>query len=172
MKMKMLSKCSISPAKRKMFIDMFGTGLRAANSDPLWFAESASAHANRTAQTAAGETEARPMEGRKKLRGRLREIEPKMLSYTARARGTSPSHSHPTFPLFPASMASRIGLIGLAVMGQNLALNIAEKGFTISVWNRSTDKTDQTVARAAKENISGLTGAAGVCIHGICVLFD
>ncbi len=69
-------------------------------------------------------------------------------------------------------MASRIGLIGLAVMGQNLALNIAEKGFTISVWNRSTDKTDQTVARAAKENISGLTGAAGVCIHGICVLFD
>ena len=64
-----------------------------------------------------------------------------------------------SFPFFQHSMTSRIGLIGLAVMGQNLALNIAEKGFPISVWNRSTDKTDQTVARAAKENISGLTGA-------------
>jgi 6-phosphogluconate dehydrogenase len=48
-------------------------------------------------------------------------------------------------------MSSQIGLVGLAVMGQNLALNIAEKGHTISVWNRSTDKTDQTVARAQKE---------------------
>ena len=34
-------------------------------------------------------------------------------------------------------MLSQIGLVGLAVMGQNLALNIAEKGFNISVWNRS-----------------------------------
>jgi 6-phosphogluconate dehydrogenase (decarboxylating) len=30
---------------------------------------------------------------------------------------------------------AHIGLIGLAVMGQNLALNIAEKGFDISVWS-------------------------------------
>ena len=35
---------------------------------------------------------------------------------------------------------SQIGLIGLAVMGQNLALNIARRGFPISVFNRSTDK--------------------------------
>ena len=33
-----------------------------------------------------------------------------------------------------------IGLIGLAVMGQNLALNIADKGFSISVFNRSYSK--------------------------------
>jgi 6-phosphogluconate dehydrogenase len=46
---------------------------------------------------------------------------------------------------------SQIGLAGLAVMGQNLALNIAEKGFPISVWNRSPAKVDATVARAQEE---------------------
>ncbi|KAE9451104.1 hypothetical protein C3L33_17003, partial [Rhododendron williamsianum] len=46
---------------------------------------------------------------------------------------------------------TRIGLAGLAVMGQNLALNIAEKGFPISVYNRTTSKVDETVERAKKE---------------------
>lgn len=46
---------------------------------------------------------------------------------------------------------SRIGLAGLAVMGQNLALNIAEKGFPISVYNRSNSKVDDTVKRAKEE---------------------
>jgi 6-phosphogluconate dehydrogenase len=41
-------------------------------------------------------------------------------------------------------MTAQIGLIGLGVMGQNLAMNIAEKGFEISVYNRSPDKVDQT----------------------------
>jgi 6-phosphogluconate dehydrogenase len=41
---------------------------------------------------------------------------------------------------------SDIGLIGLAVMGQNLALNIADHGFQISVYNRTTEKTDRFVA--------------------------
>ena len=41
---------------------------------------------------------------------------------------------------------SDIGLIGLAVMGQNLALNIADHGFRISVYNRTTEKTDRFVA--------------------------
>ncbi|AQK79958.1 6-phosphogluconate dehydrogenase1 [Zea mays] len=46
---------------------------------------------------------------------------------------------------------TRIGLAGLAVMGQNLALNIAEKGFPISVYNRTTSKVDETVQRAKAE---------------------
>lgn len=46
---------------------------------------------------------------------------------------------------------TRIGLAGLAVMGQNLALNIAEKGFPISVYNRTTSKVDETVERAKQE---------------------
>jgi len=56
-------------------------------------------------------------------------------------------------------MSSEIGLVGLAVMGQNLALNIAEKGFKISVFNRSYEKTEACVKRAEKEGLaSNLTG--------------
>lgn len=36
-----------------------------------------------------------------------------------------------------------IGLIGLAVMGQNLALNMAEKGWKVSVFNRTTSKVQE-----------------------------
>ena len=45
-----------------------------------------------------------------------------------------------------AKTHSDIGLIGLAVMGQNLALNIADHGFRISVYNRTVEKTDKFVA--------------------------
>src|SRR5262245_37957053 len=45
-----------------------------------------------------------------------------------------------------AKSHSDIGLIGLAVMGQNLALNIADHGFQISVFNRTVEKTDKFVA--------------------------
>jgi 6-phosphogluconate dehydrogenase len=37
-------------------------------------------------------------------------------------------------------MGSDVGLYGLAVMGQNFALNMASKGFSVSVCNRSHDK--------------------------------
>jgi 6-phosphogluconate dehydrogenase len=57
------------------------------------------------------------------------------------------------------STGSEIGLYGLAVMGQNLALNIADKGHTISVCNRSPSKVDDCVARAKTEGLSEkLTG--------------
>jgi 6-phosphogluconate dehydrogenase len=45
-----------------------------------------------------------------------------------------------------AKALSDIGLVGLAVMGQNLALNIADHGFQISVFNRTTEKTDKFIA--------------------------
>ncbi|MDB5826889.1 MAG: hypothetical protein JWQ73_1109, partial [Variovorax sp.] len=40
------------------------------------------------------------------------------------------------------SKKSDFGLIGLAVMGQNLVLNVESRGFQVSVFNRTTDKTD------------------------------
>ena len=49
-----------------------------------------------------------------------------------------------------AKPLSDIGLIGLAVMGQNLALNIADHGFKISVYNRTTEKTDKFAAENPK----------------------
>ncbi len=42
---------------------------------------------------------------------------------------------------------SEICVVGLATMGQNLALNIARNGFPVTVWNRSWDKTEATLAR-------------------------
>ncbi len=38
-------------------------------------------------------------------------------------------------------MTSQFGMIGLAVMGANLALNIEEHGFSVAVWNREPEKT-------------------------------
>jgi 6-phosphogluconate dehydrogenase len=46
--------------------------------------------------------------------------------------------------------SSDIGLIGLAVMGENLALNIERNGFPISVYNRTTSKVDELVNGRAK----------------------
>ena len=46
--------------------------------------------------------------------------------------------------------ASDIGLIGLAVMGENLVLNMESKGYTVSVFNRTTEVTDKFAAGRAK----------------------
>ena len=43
-----------------------------------------------------------------------------------------------------------IGLIGLAVMGENLVLNMASHGFTVAVFNRTTSKVDAFLAGPAQ----------------------
>jgi 6-phosphogluconate dehydrogenase len=43
-----------------------------------------------------------------------------------------------------------IGLIGLAVMGENIVLNMASKGFTVACYNRTVEKVDAFVAGRAK----------------------
>jgi 6-phosphogluconate dehydrogenase len=43
-----------------------------------------------------------------------------------------------------------IGLIGLAVMGQNLVLNMNDHGFTVAVFNRTVSKVDEFLASGAK----------------------
>ena len=49
-----------------------------------------------------------------------------------------------------------IGLIGLAVMGENLVMNMESKGFTVAVFNRTTSKvTDFVEGRAKGKNIIG-----------------
>lgn len=49
----------------------------------------------------------------------------------------------------------QIGVIGLAVMGKNLALNIESRGFTVSVFNRSREKTDDLIQEAQGKNLVG-----------------
>lgn len=44
---------------------------------------------------------------------------------------------------------AQFGLIGLAVMGENLALNIERQGFPVAVYNRTAEKTDSFIAQRA-----------------------
>ena len=47
-------------------------------------------------------------------------------------------------------MKADIGVIGLAVMGQNLALNIESRGYTVAVYNRTAEKTRDLVQGAGR----------------------
>ncbi|WP_026558901.1 NADP-dependent phosphogluconate dehydrogenase [Bacillus sp. J37] len=49
----------------------------------------------------------------------------------------------------------QIGVIGLAVMGKNLALNIESRGFSVSVFNRSAGKTEEFLTEAKGKNVVG-----------------
>ncbi|AIQ47290.1 6-phosphogluconate dehydrogenase [Paenibacillus sp. FSL R7-0273] len=49
----------------------------------------------------------------------------------------------------------QIGVVGLAVMGKNLAMNMESKGFSVAVYNRSSEKTDELLAEAAGKNFVG-----------------
>ncbi|OAT47949.1 6-phosphogluconate dehydrogenase, decarboxylating [Proteus hauseri ATCC 700826] len=40
----------------------------------------------------------------------------------------------------------QIGVVGMAVMGRNLALNIESRGYSVSIYNRSSDKTNEVIA--------------------------
>src|SRR5215469_15313899 len=57
-----------------------------------------------------------------------------------------------------------IGLIGLAVMGQNLVLNMTDHGFKVAVFNRTTSKVDDFLANEAKgTQIEGAHSVAELC---------
>ncbi|WP_159715279.1 NADP-dependent phosphogluconate dehydrogenase [Blochmannia endosymbiont of Camponotus nipponensis] len=47
----------------------------------------------------------------------------------------------------------KIGIIGMGVMGRNLALNIESRGYCVSIYNRSKDKTESVIANNPRKNI-------------------
>jgi 6-phosphogluconate dehydrogenase len=49
----------------------------------------------------------------------------------------------------------QIGVVGLAVMGKNLALNMESKGFSVALYNRSPEKTNELLAEAPGKNFVG-----------------
>eukprot|EP00529_Nitzschia_sp_RCC80_P003578 CAMPEP_0113477456 /NCGR_PEP_ID=MMETSP0014_2-20120614/20214_1 /TAXON_ID=2857 /ORGANISM="Nitzschia sp." /LENGTH=1047 /DNA_ID=CAMNT_0000370545 /DNA_START=30 /DNA_END=3173 /DNA_ORIENTATION=- /assembly_acc=CAM_ASM_000159 len=63
---------------------------------------------------------------------------------------------------FQESEKCDIGLYGLAVMGQNFALNMASHGFKVCVGNRSPEKVDTTVERAKAEGNLPIVGAKDI----------
>ena len=46
---------------------------------------------------------------------------------------------------------AQIGVVGLAVMGSNIARNFARHDYTVAVYNRSTEKTDAFMAEYGKD---------------------
>ena len=44
----------------------------------------------------------------------------------------------------------QIGVIGLAVMGKNLALNIESRGYSVSVFNRTSERTEEFMQNEAQ----------------------
>ena len=57
-----------------------------------------------------------------------------------------------------------IGVIGLAVMGENLILNIESKGFTVACYNRTVSKVDRFLeGRAKGKNIIGAHSIEELC---------
>jgi len=57
-----------------------------------------------------------------------------------------------------------IGLIGLAVMGENLVLNMESKGFTVAVYNRTVSKVDDFVnGRGKGKNFIGVHSIEDLC---------
>lgn len=57
------------------------------------------------------------------------------------------------------------GLIGLAVMGQNLIMNIADHGFTVCAYNRTVPKVDRFLQNEAK----GLSAQPDMLVHSFVV---
>lgn len=47
----------------------------------------------------------------------------------------------------------QIGVVGMAVMGKNLALNIESRGYTVSIFNRTGAKTEEVVAEHPDKNL-------------------
>ncbi len=78
----------------------------------------------------------------------------------------------------------QIGVVGMAVMGRNLALNIESRGYTVSIFNRSREKTEEVIAEnpgkklvpyyTVKEFVESLETSShpvngeSRCRHGCC----
>ena len=64
------------------------------------------------------------------------------------------------------SKKADIGLIGLAVMGENLVLNMESKGFTVAVFNRTVSKVDDFInGRGAGKNFIGCHSIEELCAN-------
>jgi 6-phosphogluconate dehydrogenase len=67
-------------------------------------------------------------------------------------------------PATPPPASCDVGLVGLAVMGQNLALNMADHGYRVAVFNRTTAVTDKFIADN-RAHFSATTGGGLIPGH-------
>ncbi|RLN47561.1 hypothetical protein BBJ29_008832 [Phytophthora kernoviae] len=80
------------------------------------------------------------------------------LNLRSTSQSSSSNNTRISHSIHTMADLSDIGLYGLAVMGQNFALNMASHGFRVSVANRSPEKVDATVQRAKDEGNLPLVG--------------
>jgi 3-hydroxyisobutyrate dehydrogenase len=66
-------------------------------------------------------------------------------------------------------MPAQVGFIGLGIMGQGMARNLLKSGFSLTVWNRTTSKTDSLIEAGARAGQSPADVAAQSDITVICV---
>lgn len=57
----------------------------------------------------------------------------------------------------------QIGVVGMAVMGRNLALNIESRGYTVSIFNRSREKDRRSDCRKSRQKTGSLLYGERVC---------
>ena len=50
---------------------------------------------------------------------------------------------------------AQFGVIGLGVMGENLALNVEDHGFNVAVWNLETEWTDRFIQKNSGKHLTG-----------------
>ncbi len=63
-----------------------------------------------------------------------------------------------TTPDRVCNVKQQIGVVGMAVMGRNLALNIESRGYTVSVFNRSV--------KDRRSDLPRIPAKAGALLHG------
>ena len=63
------------------------------------------------------------------------------------------------------STPSDIGLIGLAVMGQNLVLNMEDHGYSVAVFNRTTSKMDDFLSANPGKKLYGAKTVEDLCAN-------
>jgi 6-phosphogluconate dehydrogenase len=54
-------------------------------------------------------------------------------------------------------MNNHIGIVGIGVMGSNIALNFSDNDTNVSVYNKSQEKINQLISEDSSKNISGFT---------------
>lgn len=52
---------------------------------------------------------------------------------------------------------NQLGIIGMAVMGKNLALNFADKGYKLAVYNRSEEPLRKAIEEDSMGNLEGFS---------------
>ena len=54
-------------------------------------------------------------------------------------------------------MSETIGIVGIGVMGRNIALNFSDNDINVVVFNKSKNKIDDLIHESSEKNISGFT---------------